>query len=212
MRLSYDAKTKQFAEAFSKVEENIARALTSAVRDAAKLAVAGGRSNIATAGFSGRFVTGLRYRVTPASGVSLSPEARIFHRFGFMAVFEHGASISGSPLLWLPLDNVPKVKGRSLTARQFSQRFGRLVMIRRAGKAPLLGARVPVSRTGKVLKLTSSSVKPGKKPGRAFSVRVVPMFVGVPKVSIRKRLDIEGITKRAADLVGSLYDKNLKVN
>jgi hypothetical protein len=30
------------------------------------------------------------------------PSAIIFHKFGFAGVFEHGATIAGKPLLWIP--------------------------------------------------------------------------------------------------------------
>jgi hypothetical protein len=40
--------------------------------------------------------------VDEGGGPSLQAKAVIFHKFGFAGVFEHGATIEGKPLLWIP--------------------------------------------------------------------------------------------------------------
>src|SRR5262245_49497594 len=84
----------------------VAEAAVAALRDAAADAVQEGRSNIAGSGrFAGRWVSGLQYRTFDAEAggePSLQARAVIFHKFGIAGVFEHGATIQGKPLLWIP--------------------------------------------------------------------------------------------------------------
>jgi hypothetical protein len=84
----------------------VATAAVAALRDVAAGAVQDGRSNIAGAGrFKGPWISGLQYRTqgaTEGGEPSLSAKAIIFHKFGFAGVFEHGATITGQPLLWIP--------------------------------------------------------------------------------------------------------------
>jgi len=84
----------------------VATASVAALREAADDAVEEGRSNIAGAGaFGPKWQTGLKRRMVDATeegGPSLQAKAIIFHKFGFAGVFEHGATISGKPLLWIP--------------------------------------------------------------------------------------------------------------
>jgi hypothetical protein len=84
----------------------VATAAVAALREAAADAVQEGRSNIAGAGrFGPKWQSGLQYRTQDAvegSEPSLQAKAIIFHKFGFAGVFEHGATIEGKPLLWIP--------------------------------------------------------------------------------------------------------------
>src|SRR5215510_4926853 len=84
----------------------VAEAAVAALREAAADAVQEGRQNIAGSGrFGGRWQQGLQYRTQDAEAggeASLQAKAIIFHKFGLAGVFEHGATISGKPLLWIP--------------------------------------------------------------------------------------------------------------
>jgi len=85
----------------------VATAAVAALRETAANAVQDGRSNIAGAGkFGPKWQQGLQYRTLDAvdegGGPSLQAKAVIFHKFGFAGVFEHGATIEGKPLLWIP--------------------------------------------------------------------------------------------------------------
>jgi hypothetical protein len=85
----------------------IATAAVAALRETAANAVQEGRSNIAGAGrFGPKWQQGLQYRMKDAIAASGEPslqaKAIIFHKFGFAGVFEHGATIAGKPLLWIP--------------------------------------------------------------------------------------------------------------
>jgi Family of unknown function (DUF6441) len=84
----------------------VATAAVAALREAAADAVQEGRQNIAGAGkFGGPWQSGLQYRTQNAAEggePSLQAKAIIFHKFGIAGVFEHGATIAGKPLLWIP--------------------------------------------------------------------------------------------------------------
>jgi hypothetical protein len=84
----------------------VATASVAALREASADAVEEGRDNIAGSGrFSGKWLSGLRHRMVGAKEggePSLQAKAIIFHSFGFAGVFEHGATIQGKPLLWIP--------------------------------------------------------------------------------------------------------------
>src|SRR5262245_25853056 len=87
-------------------QRSVATAAVAALREAAADAVQEGRQNIAGAGkFGGSWQQGLQYRTFDAregGEPSLQARAIIFHKFGFAGVFEHGATIEGKPLLWIP--------------------------------------------------------------------------------------------------------------
>jgi len=84
----------------------VATAAVAALRETAADAVQEGRSNIAGAGkFGPKWQSGLQYRTVGAvegGEPSLQDKAIIFHKFGIAGVFEHGATIAGKPLLWIP--------------------------------------------------------------------------------------------------------------
>jgi Family of unknown function (DUF6441) len=80
-------------------QQSVTAAAIAAVRETAADAVKEGRSNIAGAGkFGPKWQQGLQYRMKKDG----EPSAIIFHKFGFAGVFEHGATIQGKPLLWIP--------------------------------------------------------------------------------------------------------------
>ena len=84
----------------------VATASVAALREASADAVEEGRADIASAGaFGPRWQTGLKRRMADATEggeASLQARAIIFHKMGIASVFEHGATIQGKPLLWIP--------------------------------------------------------------------------------------------------------------
>jgi len=84
----------------------VATAAVEALQEVATEAVIEGRANIAGSGhFGPKWQSGLQYRMKNAEAggePSLQAQAIIFHRLGIAGVFEHGATIEGHPLLWIP--------------------------------------------------------------------------------------------------------------
>jgi Family of unknown function (DUF6441) len=106
-RFKVKADMPAWVKAIREKQRPVATAAVAALRETAANAVQEGRSNIAGSSgrFHGKWVEGLQYRTkdaTEGGEPSLQAKAIIFHRFGFAGVFEHGATIAGKPLLWIP--------------------------------------------------------------------------------------------------------------
>ncbi len=192
MRLVLSDVSAQIRKAIKEMERPIAEAATAAVREAGLMAKAEGRANIAAAGFSQKWQNALRCDVYPKNGVSIGAAAHIHHKIPYAGVFEDGATISGDPLLWLPLPGAPidadlRHGGRKLTPKKYIAQGGRLASVKRPGKRPLLVG----------------------KPG-AGSDKAVPLYVGVPLVNISKKFNITDAVRRAAARLGEFYLKHLK--
>lgn len=131
MKFAFSAQESAIEQMVEAIERQINEAQSGAVRDAATLAVKEGRANIASAGFSSRWQKALTSNFYPNEGVN--PAALIFHRIPFAGVFERGITISGRPLLWLPIErNLPP------GIHSPSQYGKKLVSVNIAGKPPLL--------------------------------------------------------------------------
>lgn len=87
-------------------QRSVATAAVAALREVAADAVDEGRDNIAGSGaFGPKWLEGLRRRIVGATAggePSLQGKAIIFHKLGLAGIFEHGATIQGHPLLWIP--------------------------------------------------------------------------------------------------------------
>jgi len=85
---------------------SVATASIAALRETAANAVQEGRRDIASAGaFGANWQRDLQYltkNATQAGEPSLQAKAIVFHRSALAGVFEHGISIQGKPLLWIP--------------------------------------------------------------------------------------------------------------
>jgi hypothetical protein len=109
MAMKFTVKADPFGviELIRDKQRSVATAAVAALREAADDAVEEGRSNIASAGrFGNKWQAGLKKRIKGAKEggePSLQAKAIIFHSMGGLAgVFEHGATIQGRPLLWIP--------------------------------------------------------------------------------------------------------------
>jgi len=106
MKFELKADAPAFVKMISDKQRAVATAAIAALRETAANAVQEGRENIAGAGrFGPKWQQGLQYRTKDAvedGEPSLEATAIIFHKFGFAGVFEHGATIAGKPLLWIP--------------------------------------------------------------------------------------------------------------
>jgi Family of unknown function (DUF6441) len=165
-------------------QHSVAEAAVAALNQAASDAVQEGRQNIAGAGkFTGRWVTGLRYKLEDQrldGEPSLQAKATIFHTIGLMGAFEHGATIQGKPLLWIPTE--PGAQPQPGT------------LVRRGTK--LVSATI----RGTPVLFDAADRDPHRKP----------LYIGVPSVTIRKRLRITEIVLSHAKQLGLLFLKYFK--
>lgn len=161
----------------------VAEAATLAMRAVVADAVSGARSNIAAAGFTGTWITGMKgFTIPKGGGVSPSPVGVVFHTKNFAAVFERGSTIRGKPLLWIPIEqNLGTLTGAArMTPRKFIASGRKLRSVKSAKGRPLL-------------------VSNG-----------LPVFFGIPTVTLRKRFNIVEIIRRAVDRFGEFYFKNFR--
>ena len=166
----------------------IKEAVEGAANEAASLIRSKGRANIASAGFSQRWQEGFGVNVTASGSGDAGFEValQVFHRIGYAAVFEGGATIHGRPLLWLPIEaNLPPLQGRT---RWTPRRYVRLVGPLASGQ----GRRVPLLF--------------GRPPRRE---RAIPLFFGVPSVTIPDKFDLNEIIEDVMSDFESLYNKHL---
>lgn len=169
MSIRFEGERDQVRKAFVAVSRGLARASKATIEEAADRMLKRGRADIAAAGMSKEIVEGLQVSVYPkGSKVSIDSAVYVSHRLPFASVFEEGATIRGRPLLWVPLPGVPTtIGGRPTTARRYAAQNGKMFLIHGRNGRPILA-----QREGK---------------------RLVPLFVGLDSVTIRKRFHIAQI-------------------
>jgi hypothetical protein len=213
MRLVTTAASGQWLKATNAYEKLIAKAETLAIRDVSKNARDQGRGAISAAGFSNKFANSLVVRFHPSSGYALNPSAYIHTTINYADVFEKGATIAGKQWLWLPLPSVPPIAGRPhMTPKQYIQNVGRLVLMWRPGKPPMLGARVSFgSAPSPGQRVTRQRLRRGIAFGRGQQFQTIALFVGVPAITIPPKFDVDGIIKQVASEanIEKAYLKNL---
>jgi len=120
MKFKVSADPFGFVETIREKQRAVASASVAALREVASDAVEEGRDNIAGSGsFGPSWQEGLRRRIVGAQSggePSLQAKAVIFHKSGLSGVFEHGATIEGKPLLWIPTN--PKAPAASRSGKK----------------------------------------------------------------------------------------------
>lgn len=205
-------------------------AATRTMRAAGDALKSEGRANIRSGGLSAKFANAWRVNVYPKSGNSLEASVYGWHNIVYSGIFETGGVIRGKRgLLWLPLPTVPKVGKKIARPRDLSG--VKLFSINTPGKRPLLAAKIrsaganknsrirgqvslPTLRAGtdaeKIRKTSrlKGKARGGVKASNASANAVtVPLFQGVPAVTLRKRFDLAGVTRQIAGRVPELYER-----
>jgi len=102
MAARFKVTTNKPDDLINQIKSPFVKASVQALQQTAANIVIEGRANIAGAGaFGPKWQEGLQFRMKDIEG-GLQAKAIIFHRFGIAGVFEHGATIAGNPLLWIP--------------------------------------------------------------------------------------------------------------
>jgi hypothetical protein len=215
LRLTFDIISGAFADQMKEREAEIATAATRSMDGVVAIVKKDSRLDIARAGFSTRVQNALRVNRYPErrNAISINPAAYVFHKIDYMGVFEDGATIKGSPMLWLPLSTTPQsISGRRTRPAALAATMGqRLISFTSRNGTPLLGARVEVSRTQAVkstLKVSLAALRrgnTGKKAEGSSLFRTIPLFFGVRETHIPKKLSIREICAKARDRIPALY-------
>ena len=205
-RLRYTARPGIFEQAFMGSSQVIVEAAHDAVTAAGDMAKQQARADIAASGLGQAFVNALRVDIYPRGRKSINASAHIYHRIPYAGVFEEGATIRGNPRLWLAVKSAPQEIGRKpMTPKLFNQRIGTLNFVKRAGKRPLLFAKVKATKGGDPGTITVPRLRAAQRPGAKGPFVAVPIFVALDSVTIRKRLNITGIVRAARDRLPQLY-------
>jgi hypothetical protein len=185
MKITVDGEAGRFEKAYKEDLARIKRAAKDTITQAGARMLREGRADIAAAGFGGDWVRGLKVAVYPqGTKTSVNSAAYVTHKLGYASVFEHGAEIRGRPLLWVPLPGTPKsISGQPTTAKLYSRHVGKMFLIRGPSGKPVLARRE------------------GK--------RLIPLFVGLDAVSIRKRFHIGEIADRIRGDLPQMFEQNI---
>ncbi|RWC25916.1 MAG: hypothetical protein EOS27_27070 [Mesorhizobium sp.] len=185
----------------------IAKAATMAMNQVADNIKTQGRANIVGAGFSKRWANAFRVNVYPKGKNSANAAALVYHKIPYADLFETGGMVEGSPFLWLPLPDAPKGRGgRRISASEYRKEIGHpLYAIKRPGKPPLLGANIRSTASRSQKGVSRSQLKRGRNPNGRGTVRLVPLYVGVPKVDIKQKFHLRAITATNAKNLAVYY-------
>ncbi|TPN44866.1 DUF6441 family protein [Mesorhizobium sp. B1-1-7] len=191
LKIFIEAASGQFDAAMAESTKDLTAASMTTARKGADIAKREGRANIAAAGFSQKWQNTLTTIVYPKEGVSTQPTILLYSKIKYSNIFEEGGSIFGHPLLWLALPTAPKMIGRNRTTPSlYASHVGPLFSIVRAGKRPLLAARIRTSQKG-------------KRGGVQF--KTVPMFVGIDETTLKARFAIHQVAEKVGDQLPEIF-------
>lgn len=199
----------------------IERAATKAVKQGGTMLKDQGRANIRAAGFSSRWANAWRVNFYPKKGDSIDAAAFAFHKIPYSEIFETGGTIRAKRgLLWIPLATVPKdgPTGKQASPRSLIRQGVKLFTIKgRPGGRPLIAANVRgtkafFGRKSPAVSFSALRTGTGKGTKRKSRQKVVtvPLFFGMPAVTLRKRFELATIAGKVQARLGELYFANVE--
>ena len=212
------APLRQAARAFAQLMEADARVHAKAAKAGVGRAAEGLktslRGQVTGAGLGRKLANAWRARVYPRSGESLDAAGFVWTNApAIVRAFDEGVTIRSRDGFWLavPTPSAPKhgVGGKRISPSNWpDHRFGPLRFVYRGrGRPGLLVAdalRASISRkTGELRGFRTASER-ARASGRGLTT--VVMFVLVPQVRLRKRLDVERAANEWADRVPELVN------
>lgn len=184
------------------------RAVTAAIRLAGAGVKAGWRAQIAGAGLGERLGRTIRDQYYPKGEPSLGAAALVYSKAPhIVGAFDEGVTIRSRNGFWLaiPTDAAGKsVTGGRITPGEWERRNGRrLKFVYRRGRPGLLVDTGDVLPRARVMKRDGTS-----RAARGFRNRSVVVFVLVPQVRLRKRLDLDSVAREWNDRLAGLVVEN----
>ncbi|MDO8608875.1 MAG: DUF6441 family protein [Phaeospirillum sp.] len=203
---------KIMAEEIKEAED----AVTAAMRQAADGLKADLRRQVTEAGMGQRLANTWRAELYPKGQKSIKPAGFVFTRAPtIIRAFDQGAVIKSKHGFWLAIPTPAAgtgARGKRMTPGLWEQMHGaRLRFIYRRGAPSLLVAenmRVRIPRSSR------ETARGGFAKGSASALRSgrgmtsVVMFILVPQVSLKKRLDVDGVAERWASALPELIVRN----
>jgi hypothetical protein len=172
-------------------------AVTAGVRRAGEGLKGELRQQVTGAGLGGRLANAWRDRHYPNGKVDAA--SLVWTKAPqIIRAFAEGVTIRSRRGRWLaiPTENAPRrgTDGKRISPSTFPEhRLGRLRLVARPGKVPLLvvdGLRQSTGRRGGFRRASARALRSGQ------GVVTVVMFVLVPQVTLRRRLDVQGAARR----------------
>ncbi len=185
-------------------------AVTAAMRQAADGLKADLRRQVTEAGMGQRLANTWRAELYPKGRKSIKAAGFVFTRAPtIIRAFDQGAVIKSKHGFWLAIPTPAAgtgARGKRMTPGLWEQMHGsRLRFIYRRGAPSLLVAENMRARTGKrggFAKGSASALRTGR------GMTNVVMFIMVPQVSLKKRLDVDGVAERWASALPELIVRN----
>ena len=197
---------KIMAEEIKEAED----AVTAGMRQAADGLKADLRRQVTEAGMGQRLANSWRAELYPKSQKSIKAAGFVFTRAPtIIRAFDQGAVIKSRHGFWLAIPTPAAgtgARGKRMTPGLWEQMHGsRLRFIYRRGAPSLLVAENMRARTGKrggFAKGSASALRSGR------GMTSVVMFILVPQVSLKKRLDVNGVAEQWAAALPELIVRN----
>lgn len=185
-------------------------AVTAGMRQAADGLKADLRRQITEAGMGQRLANTWRAELYPKGRKSIKAAGFVFTRAPtIIRAFDQGAMIKSKHGFWLAIPTLAAgtgARGKRMTPGLWEQMHGaRLRFIYRRGAPSLLVAENMRARAGKrggFAKGSASALRSGR------GMTTVVMFILVPQVSLRKRLDVNAAAERWASALPELIVRN----
>lgn len=176
------------------------------------------RDQIRTAGLGRRLSRTIRRRVYPEGEQSVKAAALVWTKAPkIIAGFEEGALIRAKDGFWLAIPIDPAARrmrgpnNKKVTPGLWEQRTGRrLEFIYRKGRPPLLvDTGIPLARERHDrLDFRTSRYRRWTRGGRRRGRTWTPIFVLLPQVKLRKRLDIDRLARKWQGLLPGMIVRN----
>lgn len=179
------------------------RAATAAARESGDDLKQRWRSQITRAGLGQRLGRTVQSRSYPRGATSIDAATLVWTNAPeIVGAFDRGVTIRSRAGFWLAIPTDAAGRGRRggrITPGEWEQRTGlRLRFVYRRGKPSFLVAEGRVSKAGRAVRSRS-------KTGRG--VQTIPIFILVPQVRLRKRLDLARDAEAVQDaLAGRVVD------
>ena len=185
-------------------------AVTAGMRQAADGLKADLRRQITEAGMGPRLANTWRAELYPKGRKSIKAAGFVFTKAPtIIRAFDQGAVIKSKHGFWLAIPTPAAGTGpraKRMTPGLWEQMHGaRLRFIYRRGAPSLLVAENMRARTGKRGGFGHGSAS-ALRSGRGLAT--VVMFILVPQVSLKKRLDVDGVAERWASALPELIVRN----
>ncbi len=220
MKVVLSAEGDQWQKATTEYERIMAKGATQSFRKLSRVVELAARQAVGAAGFTSNVQRTIQALNKPPSGYVLNPRVWLHSTVNYLDVFEEGRTITGSPLLWLPLPTVPPHPGSGvkfgglvgrphMTPSQYIRTVGRLIKVvtRKHGGLIMLGAMVegPDTRPSRG-RLRRTFLKQ-RFHEKTRPTHFVPLFIGIARISIPKKFDTEQAAKSAVDGLEKAYNE-----